>query len=274
MIHNLRVRSYSKNGYHGKPWRVFICKITSRNGLYQNVWHVWVAEQLQILQLVDGLGGILAAEHGITSHEDISACILEHATGFEVYTAIAFDERVEVALDELGTHATYLVEHGGDELLSAEAGIDGHDEHEVKVAEHFVEHDIGCARVDGDAGFHASFVNLLDAAMQVVACFLMHGHVFGAVGGNLFDPLFGMDNHHVDVHGLANDGLKGGHHWEAEADVGDEGAVHHVEMKHVGFTLVEHLDFAFQVGEIGAKKTRGDNHGRGKMGVIKGAGQP
>lgn len=252
MIYNLRVRSYSKNIYLGKPWCVFICKITPRNGLRQNVWHVWVAEQLQIFQLVDGLSRILAAEHRITSHEDVGACILEHATGFEVYAAIAFDEGTEITLDELGTHTTHLVEHGRDELLSAEAGIDGHDEDEVEVAEHFVEHDIGCAWVDGDAGFHAGFVYHLDAAMQVVACFLMHGHVLGAIGGDLLDPKFGMDDHHVDVHGLANDGLKGGHHWEAEADVGDEGTVHHVEMKHVGFTLVEHFDFALQMGEIGA----------------------
>lgn len=261
MIHDLRVRSYSKNGYHGKPWCVFICKITSRNGLHQNVWHVWVAEKLQIFQLVDGLGGILASEHGITSHENICTSILEHATGFEVYATIAFDEGTEIALDKLGTHATHLVEHGGDELLSAEAGINCHDEHEVKVAEHFIEHNIGRARVDGDAGFHAGLVNLLDATMQVVACFLMHGHVFGTVGGYLFDPLLGMDDHHVDVHGLADNGLKGSHHWEAEADVGDEGAVHHVEMKHIGFTLVEHFDFTFQMGEIGTKETRGDDHG-------------
>ena len=43
-----------------------------------------------------------------------------------------------------------------------------------------------------------------------------------------------------------------GHHWKAEADVGDERTVHYVEMKHVGFTLVEHFDFALQMGEIGA----------------------
>ena len=165
MIHNLRVRSYSKNGYHGKAWCVFICKITPRNRLRQNVWHVWVAEQLQIFQLVDGLSRILAAEHRITSHEDVGACILEHTAGFEVHTAIAFDEGTEITLDKLGTHTTHLVEHGGDELLSAEAGIDGHDEHEVKVAEHFVEHNIGCAWVNGDAGLHSCFMYHLDAAM-------------------------------------------------------------------------------------------------------------
>ena len=63
MIHNLRVRSYSKNVYLGKTWCVFICKITPRNGLHQNVWHVWVAEKLQIFQLVDGLGRVLTSEH-------------------------------------------------------------------------------------------------------------------------------------------------------------------------------------------------------------------
>ena len=67
MIHNLRVRSYSKNGYHGKPWCVFIYKITPRNRLRQNVWHVWVAEQLQIFQLVDGLGGVLFSNKAQTS---------------------------------------------------------------------------------------------------------------------------------------------------------------------------------------------------------------
>ena len=91
MIHNLRGRSYSKNVYLGKPWRIFICKITPCNRLYQNVWHVWVAEQLQILQLVNSLGGILTAEHGIASHQDICTSLLEHTTCFEVYTAIAFD---------------------------------------------------------------------------------------------------------------------------------------------------------------------------------------
>lgn len=63
MIHCLRGRSYSKNVYLGKPWYNFISKKTLCNRLHQNVWHVWVAEQLQIFQLVDGLSRVLAAEH-------------------------------------------------------------------------------------------------------------------------------------------------------------------------------------------------------------------
>ena len=190
----------------------------------------------------------------MAGHEDVGAGGLELRPRLEVHAAVHLDQRRRVALQDHGLEAAHLVEHRGDELLSAEARVDRHDEHQVEVAYHLLKHHGRSAGIDGHASQHPRLVNLLHGAVQVVAGFLVDGHVACAVLRHALYPPLRLHHHHVDVHRLTDDVLQARHNGEAERYVWHERAVHHVEVQEVGFRPVEHLYFALQVGEVGRQE--------------------
>lgn len=156
-------------------------------------------------------------------------------------------------LDELAK-PTHFLNGVVNELLTAEARVDGHKEHHVKVLDDFFKHADGGVGVEGDSCFHASVVYLLDGAVEVGTGFVVYVHHVSSKCLNLWDELVRVNYHQVNVEGfLANLG-NGFEHGKAEADVGHEDAVHHVEVKPVGLTAVYHVYVLGQVGEIGSKE--------------------
>ena len=83
------------------------------------------------------------------------------------------------------------------------------------------------------------------------ASLVVHIHHHGAELGSLLNVIFRMLNHEVYVKGLGAHLAHGFEHRESERDVGHEDAVHHVEVKPVGLTLVNHFYVALQVNEVG-----------------------
>jgi hypothetical protein len=71
--------------------------------------------------------------------------------------------------------------------------------------------------------------------------------------GRLLDVALRTLYHVVDIEGF----LAGfGHsleHGESKGDVGNERAVHHVEVEPVGLTAVDHVNFAVEVQKIGSE---------------------
>ena len=95
---------------------------------------------------------------------------------------------------------------------------------------------------------------LLDGAVQMYASLEVYVHHHGARGSHLLDVVFGMYNHKMHVErllALLSHSLDNG---EAERDVGYENAVHNVQMKPVGLTVVDHLDVLREVDEVGRQQ--------------------
>ena len=167
--------------------------------------------------------------------------------------AVDFDAKVEAhLLAQLGEVGDF-VEREGEELLAAEAGIDAHHEHMVH---HGKDFDQGLDRgggVDDDAGLHAVVGDLLEGAVQVAADLLVDGHHVGAGFGEGGDEVVGVLDHQVAVEGEFGDGAEGLDHGRAEGDVGDEVAVHDVDVDDGAAAALGRCDFVGQVGEVGGE---------------------
>ena len=144
-----------------------------------------------------------------------------------------------------------------DEALGGKAGVDGHKEHHVEVPEDVLEERDGRMGIEGHTDAHAGIADGVDGAVEVGAGLVVDGHHVGAGVGHLADEFLGLDDHQVHVRGLVADVAEGVHDREAEGDVGDEDAVHDVDMQPVGLAAIDHLHVAAEVHKVGRKERWG-----------------
>ena len=91
------------------------------------------------------------------------------ARGLGVDPAVDLELDIEALLgDPLGDRLD-LLELAGDELLPAEARVDGHHQDQVEVLEHIIERLGRGRRVERDAGLLAQRLDPLDGAVDVRA---------------------------------------------------------------------------------------------------------
>lgn len=94
-------------------------------------------------------------------------------------------------------------------------------------------------------------MNLLDGTVQVGASLIVNVHHHCARLGSLFDILFRVNNHEVNIQWFGADFGYSFKDRESEGNVWYEDTVHNVHMEPVCFTLVDHFYIALQVNEIG-----------------------
>ena len=97
-------------------------------------------------------------------------------------------------------------------------------------------------------------MNLLDGTVQVGASFVVYVHHHCASFGCLFDVLFWVNNHEVNIQWFGAKFCYGFQYWEAKGDVRYEDPVHNVHMEPICFTLINHFYIALQVNEIGREE--------------------
>ena len=85
-------------------------------------------------------------------------------------------------------------------------------------------------RVERLGSLHPRVADRAEGAVQVGANLVVHVHRVHTEGGELMDELHRLDDHQMHVQRLADvrtDSLEDG---EAKGDVGDEDAIHHVDV--------------------------------------------
>ncbi len=111
----------------------------------------------------------------------------------------------------------------------------------------------GVAGLMTTAGLHFVMRDLLEGAVKVAADLLVDGHHVGAGFGEGFDEVVGIFHHHVAVEGEFCDRAEGLDHGRAEGDVGDEVAVHDVDVDDGAATALGCCDVVGEVGEVGGE---------------------
>ena len=163
---------------------------------------------------------------------------------------------VNIAAD--GLHLGHHVRH---ELLTAKAGLNGHDEDNVA--------QLNKGQHGGSGGLgldhHACFLTLgADKTQSFEGVLLgiglhMAGDDIGACIAELLHVAHGTVDHQMDIQGKGRGGAQGLHHRDADGDVGDEETVHHVHMDIVGGG--DFLNVALEVGKVSREDRRCDlNH--------------
>jgi len=95
--------------------------------------------------------------------------------------------------------------------------------------------------------------DLLEGAVEVAADLLVDAHHVGAGLGEVGDEVVGVFDHHVAVERESGDLAEGLDHGRAEGDVGDEVAVHDVDVDDGAATALGGCDFVGEMGEVGGE---------------------
>src|SRR5260370_22818682 len=191
---------------------------------------------------------------------DSGTCYQQIGSGFDyqrssclVDATIDFDIAVEAAFGNHLAQADDFGQRFGDELLAAEAGVDGHDKHHVDQGEYIFEQEDGRRRVERDRCHFARYSDLLDDAVQVRANLLVNDNHVGSGLREILDVSFGVGNHQMGferepgaaVHFLDD-------HW-SHCNIGDEMAVHNIDLDALAAPCLG-LAFLFaETGEVGGK---------------------
>jgi hypothetical protein len=215
------------------------------------------------LDTVDGLSVVLGAEDGRTSDDGIGTSLDDLVGVGGADTAVNLDPGVDPALVAHLLQATNLLNLRFDELLATEARVDGHDEDKVDDIKDLLDLRKRGARVKDNTGVTTKILDLVHGTVQVDGggILTVDGNDVGTSLGEVRDTLLGLDDHKVTVEDLVRDRANRVDHERADGDVGDEAAIHHIDVDPLGTSLVDGLNLLTKPGEVGGKDGRGDNDG-------------
>jgi hypothetical protein len=199
----------------------------------------------------DGSGPVVSSEDGTAGDEEGRTGVFDGLDGLGIDAAIDFDDSRRIAsLFQEGFRLADLIDGIGDELLAAKARVDAHDENHVQLSGQAGQGRYGSRRIQGDAAFHAGFVDLLQDPVEMGAGFLMDRDVLDTGVSQAIDIGFRMFDHEVGIKRQFCAAAQGFDDGDAEGQVGYEMAVHQVEMDTIGSLLFNILNFFSQAGEV------------------------
>jgi len=140
-----------------------------------------------------------------------------------------------------------------DKPLAAEAGIDAHDQDVVDhVEDGDKEVDFGVG-IDDNGGLHLVVGDELEGAMEMAAGLVVDADPVGAGLGEGGDEFVGVLDHEVAIEGQLGVLAEGGDDGGSDGDVGDEMAIHDVDVDNGATAALGSGDFVGEAGEVGGK---------------------
>jgi hypothetical protein len=200
-------------------------------------------------------------ENVASGDTDVDAGRLQRSDILVVHAPVDLDEAggVETVSQRLET-ADLLIDI--DELLSAEARVDAHDEHHVDVGQQVLDALGRSMRVQDDRRFDAEAADILRQAVRVLLLFDMKGDIARLQRGEEVDEEGVVLHHEVHIQRLGRGVGDRGDDDGADGQVRDEMAVHHINVDEVASGIADGADVACEVAEIGGENTGGYEHGR------------
>lgn len=198
----------------------------------------------------DGRDHVGLLEEEGACNEDVGSGFDADAGGIVVDAAVDGDGELFAMSVRPFRDERYLGDAVGDEGLSAESRVDGHDENEVGLIEERHEPLDGGLGVDGDPHLQSLFSYLLYRGMDVPFGFAMDGDGVAPRVGEGVDVSDGVVDHQVGIEEsvrVSSDGLD---HRRSERYVGDEHPVHNIEVDPVRAGLVCPGDLLAESGEV------------------------
>mmetsp|Transcript_26496 Transcript_26496/g.45211 ORF Transcript_26496/g.45211 Transcript_26496/m.45211 type:complete len:275 (+) Transcript_26496:148-972(+) len=221
-------------------------------------------------------------QNGTSRHHHIHSGLGNLLDVIDLDTPIDLETAIQTVLvDELPCRAG-LVEGSGNEGLSAESGVDAHEEDDVELVLDKLGILQGSGGVEDESGLASAVLDQLEGSVDVVGGLGVEGDVRGAGIDKVVDGgVDGADHEmHVDGGGDAviAEGLA---HHGSDGEVGDVVVVHDVEVNDIGAGLEHVIDLLAEFGEVGGEDGGGDEvilaaphvEGGGSAGVGGGRGE-
>ena len=171
-------------------------------------------------------------DRGGTAHEDIGARVAHQAGIVKADVSVALDLHVTVApLIQKSAQTADLIQGLRDQLLPRKARIDGHHKNPVHVGKDLVQHRKRCCGVQGNHCLGASCANRRQNPLQMAACLNVHAHVIPFPEIKPIRLAFGIRDHQMEVQWDGGCGADLFDKVGTQGLIGDEDAVHHVNVK-------------------------------------------
>ena len=223
-------------------------------------------------QFRDRLVIIFCVKDGGAGDEDVSAVLDRQARGRGVDAAINFDVNLCWARFIPLGRAFHFSHHLGAERLTAETGMDGHDEQEVDPVEEGLDRLKRRCGIQRQTGATTSVANFLQSSFDMMFRFRLDVDCDGVCAG--FDKsrrvMIGMLDHQVDIErklGLLAHKID---NRRPEGNIIDEMSVHDVAMDPISAGFFGGADFIGQAGKIGSENGgRDDDFLRGHVANVK-----
>mmetsp|Transcript_38520 Transcript_38520/g.90418 ORF Transcript_38520/g.90418 Transcript_38520/m.90418 type:complete len:291 (+) Transcript_38520:52-924(+) len=209
-----------------------------------------------------GLVRVLVArglEDGRASDDHVHARLRHRLDVVDVDAAVDLEADVETRFIDHLAGLTRLHEGVLDELLPAEARVDGHEEDDVDLVHHVLAH----AEVGGGVEHETSLAPTLadegEGAVDVVGRLRVEGDVRRAGRDEVGDDRVDRRNHEVNVDGRGDAVVaeRLAHH-RADGEVRDVVVVHNVEVDHVRARREHRVNLSAELGEVGREDGGGD----------------
>jgi len=179
-----------------------------------------------------GVGANIAVgEDGAAGDQQLCAGFYYVGYGFQIHSTINFNAEIEFAFGAHAGECGNFVQGIRNEFLAAEAGIHAHDQDVVNEIENFSERFNGSGWIEDYAGFAAMRSDEVKRAIEMDAGFLVDGHPVGAGFGKFGDEEIGIFDHQVAIERDFELFAQRAHDGRADGEVGNEVAVHDVEVQ-------------------------------------------
>ena len=198
-----------------------------------------------------GAGGF---EDGGAGYDDVGAGCGGNADVLLVNAAVYLNVDGELVLVKVLAELFDLVKGGVDDALSAEAGVNGHDEDHVYEIQIGDDHVPGSVGGDGQGCTHLIVAQMLEDLAAISAAFVVNGDAVGTGADEVIYVTDGVHDHQVYVEKQLGLLAKSRHHAGTEADVGHKGTVHNVKVKIIGAAVLHALDVLGEVGKVGGEQ--------------------
>ena len=159
----------------------------------------------QSRQRLAGLGWVGSREDVAASHKHIGTGCLQLSSCLQVHAAIHLDESLAAGAVQQLAQLRHLLQGMWDELLTAEARVDTHQQDEVHIGSNVLQHRDRCGRIERHTSLHACLVNLTYNAVQVRTSLIVHVHQVGSESLDLAHELLGLNYHQMHIERLLAD---------------------------------------------------------------------
>jgi len=208
----------------------------------------------RLQEFADVFADVAVAEDGVSGDEQVGTGSHDVGHGGEIDATVDFDAIREAARLAYARKGFNLAQRTLDEVLSAKAGIYRHHQDVMDDVEDFVERPDRSGRINDYRRLASVRADQVQRAVEMHAGFLMDGNPVGAGLREGLDEIVGILNHQVTVKRDAGNGFaKRGDYRRADRDVGDEVAIHDVDVKNRAAGVDGGLSLRAELGEVGGE---------------------
>lgn len=214
-------------------------------------------------QGVDGIpvsGCGLFAENGGTGYEDFCTGFGTGSDGGGIHPAVDFDRDTPSGGLKIAVAArldfTDFFNGAGNELLTAEPGVDAHQENEVDFVHFVVKVREGRRRIKDEPRFAARVADGGERPVNVAARFAVKRNDVGTGLSKRFDETVHGFHHEMHVHRELGVGTQGLQYERPHGEVGDIVIVHDVIVKPLGAGRFDGFHFVGKKCKVGGQERR------------------